>query len=95
VYTAQRSLRVIGFVMPRSLSLDAEEDEAVPPRAGDRAGDCRERAVRAALPFVAIGENGDGVLGASVLPDQPGARDGPGIMADATGGGPSALSRVS
>jgi hypothetical protein len=31
---------------------------------------------RVALPFVAVGEDGDGVLDTTILADQPGARHG-------------------
>ena len=68
------------------LAFQAEEDVAVPPRVGNRAGDRRERAVRAALPLVAFGEHRDGVLDTLPLTDQPGPGDRHRVVPDAATG---------
>ena len=62
--------------------LQAEEDPAVPARAGDGAGDGGERLVGAALPFVAVVQHRDGVLDALPFADQPRAGDRPVVGAD-------------
>jgi hypothetical protein len=78
-------LRTIGFVMPLSLPLDAEEHETVPPRPGDRAGDCGQRPVRPALPLVPVGQHRDRMLDAAVFTDQPRADDRLRVVPDAPG----------
>gem|GEM_PF-6246264 len=55
--------------------LEAEEYPAVPARAGDGARDCRQRLVGPPLPFEAIGGDGDDLLDALPLAQQPRSSD--------------------
>ena len=57
--------------------LEAEEDEPVPARAGDGAGNGGERFVRPALIFEILVAHRDAVLDALLFPDQPRAGDRP------------------
>ena len=59
------------------LVLEAEEDPAVPARAGDGAGDGRERFVGPALVFEVVVAHRDAVLDALPFADQPRAGDRP------------------
>ena len=52
-----------------------KKGRAIPARAGDRAGDRRQRLVSPALILEAVVEHGGGVLHALPLADQPGAGD--------------------
>ena len=61
----------------RSPVLQAEEDPAVPARAGDGAGDGRERSVGPALVLVVVVAHGHAVLDALPFADQPRAGDRP------------------
>ena len=61
----------------RPLVLEAEEHQPVPARAGDGAGDGRERLVRPALIFEVLVAHRHAVLDALPFADQPGAGDRP------------------
>ena len=64
-----------GVFMAGPAVFEAEEDQAVPARAGNRAGDGRERLVGTALIFEVVLPDRHAVLDALPFADQPGAGD--------------------
>src|SRR5690606_22668463 len=60
---------------PAPMVFQAEEDPAIPARAGDGAGYRRQALVGSTLPLKAIGQHGNGVIDTLPLADQPCAGD--------------------